>query len=218
MGGRGSSSGDGPALGNGGNQNINIVSETDVWSYRHRQGNEPFVDAINSGVRTIEDDFPGLMADVNTVAAATLGGANKRNILGYYSRGDKTIALNNNYTDVDKMNSVYDRSVRTGFHPSRGGKTGTEAVALHETGHALNDHIAQKMGVDMDTAAQNIVNSAYASSNGRGGTKAWAGGISKYAQQSNTECIAEAVADWYCNGSNSSAQSKAIMSELRRYV
>lgn len=34
--------------------------------------------------------------------------------------------------------------------------------------------------------------------------------------ENNAKCIAEAVADFYCNGSKARKESKAIMSELKR--
>lgn len=215
FGGNGSS---GPSLGSGGgglNPN-DIKSETDVWSYRHRKGNEAFVDEINTGVGRIQSDFPDLMDTVNTVNTAELKGAAKQGVLGFYGGG--TVALNQNYTDINKMNSVYDASVKSGFHPSRGSRTGTEAVALHETGHALTDHIGKKMGArNMDDAAKKIVDKAYKDSKGKGGTKAWAKKISGYATESNAECIAEAVADWYCNGRKSAKESQAIIKVLKSY-
>lgn len=219
MGGRGSSSGTGPSLGGGSGKNVNIIDQLDIWSYRHNPNNEPMFEAIISGVRKMDDDFPGLMTDtVNSVNAATLGGADKQNTLGFYDPVAKTVALNDNYTDIDKMNKVYDASVASGYHPPRGNLTGTEAVTLHEMGHALTSHVADKMGVsNFDEASKRIVDAAYANSKGTGGTKAWAGKISGYAQSSNAECIAEAVADWYCNGAKASSQSKAIMAELKKY-
>ena len=217
MGGRGSGSG-GPSLGGGSGENVNIKSQTDIWTYRHRQNNEPFVDAINTGVRTIQNDFPDVMDTVSSVNAAKLGGSDNQHTLGFYSPSDKSLGMNTNFTDIDKMNRVYDRSVSSKFHPSRGNKTGTEAVALHEMGHALTDHIGKKIGAaDLDDAAKRIVDNAYKASGGKGGTKKWAGLISKYAQQNNAECIAEAVADFYCNGNKATNQSKAIMAELRKY-
>lgn len=215
--GRGSSGG-GESLGSGRGERVNIVDQLDVWSYRHRQKNEPFVDAINTGVKNIQEDFPDVMQTVNVVNAAELGGADRIHTLGFYSPADGTVALNRNYTDIGKMNNVYDKAVKSGYHPSRGNKTGTEAVALHEMGHALTDHIGKKMGAkNLDDAAKTIVDNAYKNSKGRGGTKAWAGKICRYAQKNNAECIAEAVADWYCNGSKAKSQSKAIMSELKKY-
>lgn len=217
FGGRGGSSG-GPGLAEGSGKKINIKNQTDVWSYRHDPNNAPYVDSINSSVKTVADDFPGLMNDVNNVNVAELGGADKTNTLGFYSSGSKTVALNENYTNVDKMNKVYDQAVKEGYHPSRGNKTGTEAVTYHEMGHALTDSLAKKMGAkDLDAASKKVVDDAYKASKGTGGTKKWAGKISGYAQENYAECVAEAVADWYCNGNKASKQSKAIMSELKKY-
>lgn len=213
MGGRGSGSGGG-GLGDSKPKDIKILEPIDVWSYRHRQKNEPFVDAINGGVRTISNDFPTVMNDVNFVNTAKFGGRDGASALGVWSPADKQLAIAKKYTDVDKMNRIYDQGGE--YHPSRGNKSAVEAVTLHEMGHALNDHIAAKMGTDLDSAAKSIVNNAYKNSKATGGTKAWAGKISGYATESNAECIAEAVCDWYCNGNRANSASKAIMSELRR--
>lgn len=214
FGGRGADGGE--SLSSGSGQDINIVSTTDVWSYRHNPDNEPYVDAINSAVRGISDDFPGLMNDVNTVDTAELGGMDRTQTLGFY--GDGQVAINSNYTDIRDMNRVYDKAVQSGYHPSRGNKSGTEAVTYHEMGHALTDSIAKKMGVkNLDAASKKIVNDAYKASGGKGGTKAWAGKISKYAQENFAECVAEAVSDWYCNGSKAKLNSKAIMTQLNKY-
>lgn len=214
--GSGSSGGGGLSLRGGGMSPNDIVNETDVWSYRHRRGNEPFVDAMNQAARRMSDDFPNLMRTVNSVDAAELRGASRYGVLGYY--GDGRVALNQNYTDIDTMNRTYDAAVKSGFHPSRGGKSGTEAVMYHELGHALTDSIKSKVGAkDLDYASKKIVNDAYKASNGKGGTKAWAGKISGYAGKSYAECVAEATADWYCNGNKAKSQSKAIMTELKKY-
>lgn len=214
FGGRGADGGE--SLSSGSGQDINIISTTDVWSYRHNPNNEPYVDAINSAVRGISDDFPGLMNDVNTVDTAELGGIDRTQTLGFY--GDGQVAINSNFTDIKDMNSVYDKAVKSGYHPSRGNKSGTEAVTYHEMGHALTDSIAKKMGIkNLDAASKKIVNDAYKASGGKGGTKAWAGKISKYAQENFAECVAEAVSDWYCNGSKAKLNSKAIMTQLNKY-
>lgn len=208
----------GKALAKGSGENITIVNETDVWTYRHREDNEPFVDAINTAARTIHDDFSGLMDIVQVVAAAELGGKDKIQTLGYFSGLGNTVAINRNYTNIDKMNQVYDAAVKSGYHPSRGNLSGTEAVTLHEMGHALTAYVQKQMNSSsFDAAAQRIVRAAYKSVDGRGGTYKWAGGISEYAQKNYAECIAEAVADYYCNGRKASPESRAIMKVLRRY-
>ena len=217
FGGRGSDSG--PSLSSGSGKSINIKSETDVWSYRHNQNNAPFVDSINSSVRDMGDDFPGLMNDVERVNAATFGGADNTGTLGLYSAGSKSVDLNANYTNIDKMNNVYDQAVKENYHPSRGNKNGVEAVTYHEMGHALTDNVARKMGAkDLDAAAKTIVDNAYKATGGKGSAKqSWAQKISGYAKENYAECVAEAVTDWYCNGSKAHANSKAIMAELRKY-
>lgn len=215
MGSRGSG---GPSLASGSGQPVNVLGETDVWTYRHRTDNEPFVDAINAGARRVHEDFPDLMDVVENVSAAELGGADKSKVLGYFDETSRTVAVNQNYTDIGKMNQVYDRAVSEGYHPGRGSLTGTEAVTLHELGHALTAYAMQKIGAkNFDDAAKRIVKAAYKASGGKHGTLAWAGRISGYARENNAECIAEAVSDYYCNGQNASEQSKAIMRELMKY-
>lgn len=216
MGGRGSSSG-GESLSTGSGKPMTILNPVDVWSYRHNPNNEAYVDAINSSVRDIADDFPNIMSStIARVDAAEFGGADRLNTLGCYGNG--TLTMNKNYTNVDKMNAVYDNAVKSGYHPSRGDKNGTEAVTYHEMGHAITDHIAVKLGEkNLDGASKRIVNDAYKASKGTGGTKAWAGKISGYAQENYAECVAEAVTDFYCNGNKAKSQSKAIMRELKKY-
>lgn len=206
----------GTSLGNGGGGGVNIVDSTDVWSFRHNAKNEPFVDEINTGIREIQNDFSDVMNTVYTVEATQFGGSDAYQTLGAYGSGG--LMMNTNYTNIDKMNKVYDNAVSSGFHPSRGNKTGTQAVAIHEMGHALTDHIAKKMGVPgLHEASNKIVKDAYKASGAKGGNKAWARTISGYATQNYAECVAEAVADWYCNGSKAKSASKAIMAELKKY-
>lgn len=205
-------------MGGASGQNINILDTNDIWTYRHNPNNEPFVDAMNEGARKIQKDFTDLMDTVQEIHVARLGGADAALILGYYSRGERLVALNGNYTDIDKMNSVYDAATRSGFHPSRGNLSGTEAVALHELGHALTDHIAQKMGVnDLDVAARRIFEGAFRETKGKGRYQDWAGQISGYAKENYAETVAEAVSDYYCNGSKAHPNSIAIMNQLRKY-
>ena len=207
------------ANGGGGGSPTNVTSATDIWSYRHNQGNAPFVDAINGGLMTIDNDFPGFANGINTVDAVTMSGKDGSQTLGYWAPGTKQLGMNQNFTDVDKMNAVMDNAAKSGFHPSRGNKTGTEAVAIHEGGHALTDYLAQKTGArSLDEVSANVVKAAYKKSGMRGGNKKFAGTISRYAQQNYAECVAEAVADWYCNGNNASNASKLIMAELKSYA
>ena len=199
----------------GSGKSINIKSEMDVWSYRHNPDNEPFVDAINTSVARMQEDFKDVMETVYHVNAAELGGADKKNTLGFYGNG--RVSLNRYYTNMEAMNETYDLGVKSGYHPSRGNKSGVEAVSFHEMGHALTDHLVKKLGAkDLDHAAKSIVESAYKAMGYKGGTKKFAGKISVYATENYAECVAEAVADHYCNGSKAAAESKAIMKEMRK--
>lgn len=209
---------DGPSLGGGGGGSVDIVDEVDIWSYRDGDKNLDYFAEVIEGVREINEDFPGVMDEtISVVNATTFGGMDAVQTLGVYSAGSKSVGINTNYTDVNKMNRVYDKAVADGYHPSRGNKSGTEAVTLHEMGHGLTDHLAKKMGEkSLDSASKKIVDKAYKNSGAKGGTLAWAKTISGYAAESNAECIAEAVSDWYCNGNKASSASKAIMSEIRR--
>lgn len=213
----------GNGMGGGGGRrrgrvSVNVQNATDVWNFRHQQTNIPFVDSINSGLRTLDNDFPGFADGINTVDAVTLKGRGKNTVLGYWDSQSKQLGMNTNYTDVQKMNTIMDDAAKSGFHPSRGGKTGTEAVALHEGGHALTDFLAQKHGkAGLHELSQEVVEKAMKATNAKGGAKAFAGTISGYAKTNYAECVAEAVADWYCNGSKASNSSKAIISVLKTY-
>lgn len=206
----------GPSIpGGGSGENINIVDTQDIMSYRKGSDSKmEFGGEIMTGVERIYDDYPDI--GVEQIQAAKLGGQDNISTLGYYD--GKNVAINQNYTDINKMNSVYDAAVQQGFHPSRGDKSGTEAVTIHEMGHALADHIGKKMGAkDIDAASKKIVKQAYKNSGASGGTLAFAAEISGYAQKNFAECVAEAVADYYCNGSKASGSSKAIMAVIEQY-
>lgn len=204
--------------GGGGLGSINVLNSTDVWTYRHGAGNAPFSDSINNAMRTIDDDFPGFSSGVNTVDAVELGGKRGEGVLGFWSPADKQLAINQRYTDQQKMNDVMDSAARSGFHPSRGNKSGTEAVALHEAGHALTDHLANKHGFPgLHAFSEKVVHDAMHSTGQKTGVSKFAGKISKYAQENYAETVAEAVADWYCNGYKSSTASQAIMAQLNKY-
>lgn len=215
FGGRGS----GSDLSNSGSgENIDIRNRQDIWSYRHNPDNADFVDSINNAIDIMQDDFKGVMDFVKSVVAGNLvGRGSSRGIKALGCYGDGEVAMNLKYTDVQLMNEAMDRSFRNGYHPSRGSYNGVEAVTFHEMGHALSDYLASKMGVkDLDKASEIIVKNAYKASKGKGGTEAWAKNISRYATKNNAECVAEACADWYCNGAKASPQARAIVKEMIR--
>lgn len=128
------------------------------------------------------------------------------------------IAVNNGFFDNASLNSAYDMTIQQGFHPSRGSKSGMEAVVAHEYGHALTDAAARKMGAKgIDEAATRIVSEARRTTGDRGVVQ-MAKKISGYATQSNAEAVAEAFSDVYCNGNRAARQSRAIVDVLNSYV
>lgn len=217
MGGRGSSS----LSSGGGGGNHTEMKTVIIEDYGQKAPeNREFASQIEEGFDIITKDFPGMRDNfLSEVDAGTLKGKDSSRILGFYSRSDKRIVMNAEYTDINKMNEVMDNA--RGYHPSRGDKTGVQAVAFHEMGHAVTEYVANKMGytgvMALDQGARDIVKKAYKADKGKGGSKLWAGYISVYAQTNYSECIAEAVTDYYCNGSKASHASKAIMAELKKY-
>lgn len=214
MGGRGASSGGAPRGGASGGLNpANIVSTTSLISAR--EGKEAEVDQALTVARDIYNDFG---VEVNDLEIATLKGAGK-STLAYYDAGGN-LAYNKDYFDAKKMNDAYDSDVRQGFHPSRGNKTGIEAVVAHEMGHALTDEIAKRKGYgawQLDRASNDIVKQASKNAGYGNKTRKFISKISGYASTSNAEALAEAFADVYCNGSKAKKESSAIVNIMKSY-
>ena len=209
--GRGSSGGGGN-LGNskGGVNPANIKNERDLVSERERKQQE--VDDVLEVARAISEYYG---VDVGQFMLADIGG--KDMLTMAYSDGTN-IGFNFRYFDGENMTKAYDDCVASGFHPSRGSKSAIEAVAAHEYGHVLTDAVARALGVSgMDAAAKVIVDRATKEA-GYKGSKALAGKISGYAKDSNAECVAEAIADVYCNGSKASKESRAIVNEMNKIL
>lgn len=193
----------------GGGLNPNdILDERDMIVERGEKEKE--VDEVLTVSRDMLDDYPN--ASLQQLLIATLkSGANA---LGYYDGNN--IAINDAYFNA-AMEAAYQECVKTGFHPSSGNKTGIQAVVAHEFGHAINDAAARKLGMNMDQAADKIVNEARKGTKHRGVVQ-MANAISTYATASNAEAIAEAVSDVYCNGAKAKAESQAIVKVLKSYL
>ena len=133
-----------------------------------------------------------------------------------YSDGTN-IGFNTNFFNSERLLRAYEACVKDKFHPKLGNKTAVQAVASHEYGHVLTQRAAEKLGISgvnvMDQAAKTIVDRARATTSHKGSVS-MAKKISGYAGHSNAECIAEAVADVYCNGRNASAESRAVVRVL----
>ena len=209
MGGRGASAG-GVGLGNGSSGvEVNVKSSTDLVS--EREGNPRSVDETLSVLRDVNEEYGYIIK--NTVVA-DIG---KSPAVAYYEEGTGLIGVNKNYFDADKMNASYEKSVSQGWHPSNGNKTGTEAVISHEVGHALTEEAAKKNNMSFDSMSEKIVKESLKAKTKSAAVEK-ANRISGYAKTNNSECIAEAFADVYCNGKNAKAESHSVVNTLNKYL
>ena len=186
-----------------------ILSTRDMISERHKNS---LVDEVLTVSRDLQNEY-GINAQVNNFEIAKL--KSKANAIAYYD--GTNIAVNEKFMKSDTIKTAYDDCVKQGFHPSRGNKTAMEAVASHEFGHAINDAIGRKMGLDIDSSATKIVNEARKQTKHRGVVQ-MASKISGYATYSNAEAIAEAVSDVYCNGKKARSESRAIVNVIKSYL
>ena len=212
MGGRGASSGGSGWT--GGNSTLNpadIVSTTSLVSAR--EGNKQEVDETLQAFKDVADEYGYI---INDIELATLKG-NGASTMAYYDGSN--IAMNQAYFNKAKMESVYADCVQSGFHPSNGNKTALQAVASHELGHALTDAVGAKMGSSLKSDAANaILKEAQKHGKFKGSVADMAGKISGYAKFNPRECIAEAFADVYCNGSKAHKESQSIVSVMNKYL
>lgn len=184
-----------------------ILSTEDMISNRGKFQAE--TDQVLTVARDLTDEYGYNINGSFQVAELTKGSR----AMAYYD-GDGNIAINQKYMNTEKMNTAYDKCVESKFHPSRGNKTGIEAVAAHEYGHALTQGVADKMGHgSLDRAAADIIDK----SKGNSRASEFRAKVSGYGKQSNAEAIAEAVADVYCNGKKAGKESKAIVKTLKSY-
>ena len=211
-GGRGSSSSGGGRFGKGGGRGVDILSTTSMVSAREGKGTE--VDQALTVARDILNQYG---VDVEDLQIAKLG-AKDQGVMAYYD-ANGNLAYNENYFDAQKMNGVYDATVNSGYHPSRGNKSGIEAVVSHEMGHALTDEIGKKMGLgswQLDQVADRVLKQASKNAGYKSSYKL-ASKVSGYATDSKAEALAEAFADVFCNGSKASKESQAIVNVMNSY-
>ena len=214
--GRGGSKAGGGTGGTGGLKAGNIVSTRDLVSERgaNRQG----VDEVLSTSSDVTEMYG--KENIGDFEVAKLKGRQKNTVMAYYD--GKNVAINENFFDSAKMTAAYDDCVETGFHPSRGNKTGLEAVTAHELGHLLTDKVGEKMGVgkgigNINQAASNILKEAKTEA-GHNSIYSMAKKISRYAEYNHAETIAEAFADVYCNGGKAKKESTAIVNVINKYL
>ena len=212
MGGRGASSGGEGWLGGSGGVTINPVDITSLVSAR--EGKQIEVDETLQVFKDMNDKYGYVAEDLQL---ATLTG--KDNVaLAYYDGSN--VAFNQAFFNKAKMEAVYADCVKKGFHPSQGNKTALQAVASHEIGHALTDKVIDKMGSKLgkQDGAEAILKEAQKLVGNRGKLVNMASKISGYAKESARECIAEAFADFYCNGGRAKKESQSIVYVMDKYL
>ena len=186
-----------------------ILDERDMIVERGEKTKE--VDEVLTVSRDMLDEYPAASLQQLLIATLTPGST----ALAYYDGAN--VAVNDAYFNPT-MEQAYQECVKQRFHPSSGSKTGLQAVAAHEFGHAITDAVARRLGVaDLHAAADRIVSEARKATKHRGVIQL-ANGISVYATTSNAEAVAEAVADVYCNGSRAAAESRAIVDVIKRIL
>lgn len=185
------------------------------------QGERSLVSLRNEGYREEADQALGVFRDIERQYGVVVEdtkvvklSANDANTIAYYNYANE-VNVNENFFNAERMDRAYDRNVEMGFHPSRGNKTGLEAVVAHEMGHRLNGEIAQRLrgsNLYLDDVANEIVKRA----SRRLGQKVddLRSSISGYARQNNAETVAESFADVYCNGNRANRASIAVVREL----
>ena len=200
--------------GGGGVNPNNIKDPVEMISARNDSNREQIDDVLQVS-REVVDEF-GSDAATGGFTLATFTGKDA-NTLGCYMVGGG-ITMNAKYATNKNMDAAMDKCAEEGFHPSRGNKSGIYAVAAHEYGHSLTENARKAMGeTSFDRAATRIVTEARKTTGDRGniifGRK-----ISEYATKNDAETIAEAFADFKCNGNKAKKQSKAIVNVLNKYI
>lgn len=212
MGGGYSSSRGGWDGGGGGGSPLEI---SDLVS--QREGKRSEVDQVLSVMRDVQDQY-GFNLDT-AVAKMDKRGANT---LAYYqfdslNPNQGYVGVNRTFFDASKINSVYDDSVKQGFHPSRGNKTGMEATVAHEMGHAITGQIAQRQGggyFSFEKTSSQVMQNAKKKLGYKGQASDIGRKISGYGAKNPSEAIAEAFSDVYCNGRKAKRESKAVVEAL----
>ena len=211
--GRGSSkAGGGGSVGGagaGGGGGVSLPSNAQNMAIMQMMGNHPQeVQDVMNVLKSVEDKYGVTINDTLVVTTS-------QNYLGAYTYNNNLL-LNDKYFDGAKMDATYDRCVNLKYHPSRGNKSGVEAVVAHELGHRLNHVAAGNNWYNLQACADHIVMDAAKSMKMGNKLRMFRGKISGYAQKNSAECIAEAFADVFCNGSNATAESKAVVQFLDR--
>ena len=195
--------------GGGGGGGSNPIATQDLISNRERLTTE--VDQVLTVLKDVEKQY-GINMDTE-IGIFRSGDST----LGYFDPNNGNIGMNKAYFNSDSMDAVMDEQARIGYHPSRGNKSGIEAVMAHEAGHKLNYALEGRAGEKGNASiiAKSIVEDS-AKQLGYKNSANMARKISKYATENYKEAIAEAFSDVYCNGKNAKKESRTIVDNLNK--
>lgn len=192
-----------------------IYSTNSLISMRERKQKE--VDEILEFSREMEKEF-GTVA--NDFEIATMW-ETWSDTMAFFSPENNSLAVNIDYFDSEKLDQVYDNNVKSGFHPSRGSKTGLQATVAHEFGHLLTWQVARRRNQYPYYYADDVVSEAFGNQSNKGKASystidSYRRSISRYALKNSAETIAEAFTDVYSNGNKAKEASRAIADILIR--
>lgn len=172
---------------------------------------ETYQTEVDQALEVLSDVRDRLGIDVNDMLVANVSGST----LGYYD-GSGNIAINEKYfKNLESLNSVYDNSIKTGFHPERGKYSGLQAVMIHELGHRLNYVAGGSTWDNLDKSAEEMVKRATKAVGMGNRTAQFRQKISGYADRGGAaEAVAESFADVYMNGNRAKRESRALYNEL----
>lgn len=184
----------------------------DLWSLRHTQTKEVFVDRVNKAIKNMMNQYKGVEGFLQDAWITK----NEVDFYGAMTWGGE-LMLNKEFTDSEALEKAVKEDIKDKYRPPMGNKTAEESVVSHEMGHAIVNLIVRKTGFKElpPQLSERIVSEARAKTKARNNTT-FGGKISKYARENEQETIAEAVSDVYCNGSKAKAESKAVVRVLKK--
>ena len=207
FGGRGASAG-GRTRQPGGGGNVTIINSTSLVSRRNEDGGKErkIVDDVLETAQWYKDKYGGEAYDLQVAKLS-----DKDDDTLAFCDMASGVTMNQKYWNDDVMNQVFDIDVKNGNHPTRGKKTALQATMAHEMGHVMNHRLAEFQKVDYNKVANDIVEDSRKLIKTTRGVVQMAYKISNYASKNTKETIAEAYADYYCNGKKAKKESRAIV-------
>lgn len=156
---------------------------------------------------------------VEKLSPNTMGACATMDLAGH---ANGRIRVNTDYVgSSSKMDSAYAQCVSDGFHPEiKQGISGTQAVVVHEIGHAIDGYISETYtshtgAKQDDTFATDVLRKVSKKNKmTQKATKTSISGSDGYATKKNREFFAEAIASALC-GNNPSQVAKDVLAETK---